>query len=168
MAIFGTKKQEQKEVDYKVDASSANPSIKILNQILEVLGVRLSLVNNFTWDRLAAAGAPLYGDQNGEEETSQTKSKPTLDDLRILMAQAIEAIEKEKFNGPHIERKKEALQAMFFTLKTHYPSIFKKWTKNSNTFKTFSQFKITGRHIKLKRIVLARFKEYFEVTNFLP
>ena len=101
------------------------------------------------WDRLAAHGAPLGAEQAiSAAVTGETLIKTLDDAVRDLNSRPGQS---------NFKRKQEALEALLLAISFHHRSVFE-------TFPDRIRFqvpdKISGRHIKLKRIASAYLAKY--------
>ena len=125
-----------------IEADRANPSMKTVSALLDVLEIGLQFVAADTksdFDQLRALGLPLIGPEEG---ASKSRSS-LLNQLRVVAL--------SDFNA----RELKALAAWLQAMHDHYPSIWvevpmnlKAWAKNQQVSP------------KLRRIALARLSQY--------
>lgn len=134
-----------------IESERGNPSIKTLTAILDVLHMKLECkADEFNWDRFVHHTGLLY-----EQSVGFQKSLLSTKSLINTLIDASENLSKD-FDP----RKKETLESTLLALRIYYPTLFNEIVNKYSLLKKLSEFKITGRHIKFKRIVLERLKDY--------
>ena len=137
-----------------IETGKANPSLRIVQALLETLGVEIDCKPApYHWDLFSAYGAPLTSVKN------QKNIKPTPEGLVTMIRKACFYLTYAK-EEPEKERKKEALEALLLALQTHYPHFFNKNFKRSSLVYHFVPKIFTPRLIKLRRIALSKLGEY--------
>ena len=129
-----------------IEVQNANPSINLLYQILNPLNLEINIEEKeVDWDYLSYFGLPLT--------TAKSKTKYSFS-LEVFLDKIKQAnLACENFNAN--PRKIDALNALLFSLKNHYPNIYKKiGNVKSKKFNLNS-----GRMIKLSRIARSRLGE---------
>lgn len=139
-----------------IERGKSNPTVPVCRRILSALGLEIGIRSTFSWGDLIAHGGPLFSDGKtvrpiGERD-SQTIKKALLESCLRL--------EQDRKDGILDPRKKEAVESVLLAYRLHYPSRYARLEKKSPLIRKFGGFKITGRHIKLKRIALEYMKDY--------
>lgn len=134
-----------------IESGRGNPSVKTLSAILAVLQLRLECKTEvFHWSIFAHHTGLLY-----EEPIPATRQKPTAETLQHTLISAAERLPSER--DPRLL---EVTEAALVTLRLHYPDFYADILRESAALRRIARFEIDGRHIKLKRIALTRFKDY--------
>ena len=136
----------------RIEAGKANPSLRSLEAIFRVLGIRLKArVVKADWDALSALGVPV----------TAGKSVKLIPSPSLLVHQLTLAChELLMTRNPDDERKRECLQATLLAIKLHYPALFEMRFLPKKLFAHFLVDEPTDRTIKLQRIALAALGRY--------
>ena len=137
-----------------IEANKANPSLETIGRLFNVLGLELNIgVKSSDWDTLSALGIPIMA------KTPPKSFKPSSDSLvRNLKTACLELLYKKDIESRG--RKKEVIEATLLAIRDHYPTFFKNKIQSSSLLLKFVPRDITGRHIKLRRLALARISSY--------
>ena len=137
-----------------IEAGRANPSLKTLQKIAQVLHCEIKIDSKPpNWDLLAWHGVPIL------TYTQNFIQTPTSKTLVKVISEACMAVLTHK-SEPDQERKLEALQAVLIALKTHFPKFFEKKLKSVPSITELYPKKLSGRLIRLKRYALQRLCDY--------
>ena len=122
----------------KLEYGLANPSLKTLRQIGDVLGFEITwTAAPIDWSMLVSAGLPLRG-----IPTSNAAVEPTR-----LIAEA-----RRAWFSDTSARERECLTAFFLTVRRHYPSV---WRRRCHGIELPPDMDMS-RMLKLSRLVLRR------------
>jgi hypothetical protein len=100
------------------------------------------------WDTLVASGLPLMAERAGAGPSDPSA-------LPGLIGQACLALEAGEVPEGR-ERCGEALEALLWALRSHFPTAYRRWFAESSTFGALTRREPTGRVIKLSRIARER------------
>lgn len=139
-----------------IESGKSNPTVPVCRKILRALGLEIAIRSTFTWDDLAAHGGPLFS-ASKPIRPAKTRDSRT---LQTTLLEACLQLEGDDKDGTLDPRKKEAVESMLLAYRLHYPSRYARLEKKSPLIRRFGLFRITGRHIKLKRIALEYMREY--------
>lgn len=136
-----------------IESGKSNPSLFLLEKILKTLGLDLKLsTKSADWELLCFWGVPLTS-----EKVKRTSNR---DEFFNELIQACLEIQGQDIHVEGVLRKKEAVQAMLLALQTHWPHYYKLLSK-APVIKAMTPKEVSGRHIKLRRVCLARLGELF-------
>ena len=134
-----------------IEAGIANPSLSILDKILGPLHLFTQVVeSHYDWNILCQLGLPI----NAEEPIKGLEFTPEIliDNIKIGCL---------KLLNTQDSRLQIAMEALILAIKQHYPTLFKKrLEKIPLVCDNFLPTKITGSHIKLRRLALAKIGQY--------
>ncbi len=131
-----------------IEACKANPSLKVLTQLNEVLGLSLDIKEtSFHWDDLSYFSGLLCSKKHFK------KHELTRKNLSLFLRRGVFELKRNQVS----ERILEVFQALLLSIKNHYPKFYK---NHENVYNQALPKRITPRHIKLCRIVLAHIGEY--------
>ncbi|MGZ3804470.1 MAG: helix-turn-helix domain-containing protein [Pseudobdellovibrionaceae bacterium] len=140
-----------------VEAGKANLSQSTLEQILEVLGLKLQVVSvGLDWNKAAQLGVPLMGSPAPSFPSQKKDFINALDDF-------LKSLPMRKEEMLKYPRNWEALTSFLWALETHYLKTFEDLRYSKKAKYILSQnLKIfeAGRLIKLRRIALAYVGEF--------
>lgn len=139
-----------------IENGQANPSLLVLKKLGQTLGFQIEMKPSFDWNNLIAHGGPLFDTRPHFNETL----KPNDVSLKAVLIQACFQIQEDQKNKVLDTRTLIATQSLLLALKINFPTRFKKWIKKNPLLKEFSNFEITGQHIKLKRIATESLRTY--------
>ena len=132
-----------------IEAEHANPSIKTLSAVLDILGQRLTVEASCAdWDALSCCGAPIT------KHKSAANIRPIAEILIRELRKA--AVELSLTEGE--SRKKDAFIALAQALVDGYPSLARSWHLSAPIFSLPKS--LSPRQIKLRRIALQALSEY--------
>ncbi len=130
-----------------IEAGSANPSLSVLMNIFNVLGLDFSFKpQSANWAILTSMGVPLIN-------TSEEKSEIRLDRLGLVIE--LKKACWEIIHRPD-HRKAMALSSYLLVIKNHYDNFWKILEKSIPSINNYISVEINGNLIKLYRIALAR------------
>ena len=135
-----------------IEAGGANPALATLTRILSSLGLELG-VRPFAvdWDALGRLGLPLQQDRVADGHADPAA-------LPALVRHA--AIELATHEEPgRSERRKDALSAMLWALRSHFPTTYGAWFEGCRQVEALTPARPTGRIVKLARIAKQRLSE---------
>lgn len=133
-----------------IEASRANPSLETIKQLLGRLDLRLTLSpSEYDLDKLTRIGVPLMSLKN--------QKKIALSNKLILQEVVRAACFLQETREIH-SREVEAFEAYLLALQIHYPTLYNKACR-SEAVTRFVPHKITGKHIKLRRIAVRSLSE---------
>ena len=138
-----------------IEAEIANPSFNCLKKIFRELGLNMNLnADNNCWDVLASLGLPIT---SKEKNFQIAKSRDNLVHYLKISARSITSGPKQENHS----RKLEAIESLLVALRDHYPTFYQKRIKKVPLIDNLIPDEISGKHIKLRRLVLASIGEYF-------
>ena len=138
----------------RIESGHANPSLQNLEALAKSLGLKFKCEDqSVDWDVLVSYGLPL---QSQLPIKSLTKTQGEL--LKVLSGAC--SLKKQKKTDPELARKKEALIGLLLALKLHYSSIYRKLCQKCPIADRLLPKAINGKHIKLKRLAMARLGTY--------
>ncbi len=134
-----------------IESQRGNPTLEVISKLLKPLGLNLTIQSPPTdWGYLIKYGLPLT-----HERGDSIKSQPW--DLEKFAEQLKLGFAEVLTNQNGSSRKKDALIGLLLAISEYYP----KTTANLGLAPLAQKYKaIDGRHIKLKRIALARVQKY--------
>jgi len=134
-----------------IEAGIANPSIAILDKILGPLHLETQVVETrFNWDILCELGLPISS--NKKIKGVNLTAEILIDNIKIGCL---------NLSSNPDNRLKIAMESLILAIKQHYPTMFKKkLEKITLIYENFVPIKITGSHIKLRRLALAKIGQY--------
>lgn len=131
-----------------IELGKANPSIKVLNRIFNILGIRITYQNIPTnYEKLNMLGLPFMVKNSSTEVTTKEK---LIKELRIAFINYQDSD----------ERTKHVLEATFLALRDHFKEFYNQNFAKMMIINGFDQFTVTGKHIKYRRIILWNFSRY--------
>jgi len=136
-----------------VEAGRANPSWQVLSGLLAPVGLALECRRLAPdWDLLCVLGLPL----SPQRVVNARPSGP------LLLAQLrLAALELEgDVPDPDRARKVEAVQALLFSLRAHFPTFFRGQVEKSPLLCALVPREPSGRIIRLSRVVVGILAEY--------
>ena len=136
-----------------IEGGRGNPSIKTVEKILKPLGLRVDINQDEpNWDLLARCGLPIHA----AHVINLSPSK------KLLLSQLPSALEyiNEHLKTSEDMRKLEAVEALLFTIKHDYPSLYDKNLKQMKFSSKYTPQNPSGRHIKLRRIIRSILSTY--------
>jgi transcriptional regulator with XRE-family HTH domain len=137
-----------------LEAGRANPSMDLLQRVLDVLGLRVEIVPELPdWDALVSLGLPLAARQERQMVRDEEK-------LLKHLRRAVAMNHGEGETQPYEPRLVEALQALLLALRDHYPTLWRRSLARSTSVSAWLPAEIDGRLIKLRRLARARLGEY--------
>lgn len=137
-----------------LEAGRANPSMSVLERILEPLGLGVEVrPEPADWDALAAHGAPLAaeGTWRGRRDGAS---------LAAHVRRAALEVDRMAVGSPDRQRKLECLQALLLALKLHFPGTYRRHLGRSPLVASLLADGPSGRVIKLSRLARATLAEY--------
>lgn len=142
-----------------IESGKANPSLSTLGALLGALELEIAFYpKSADWDLLAECGAPLASSKMSAPSHKRSGNRITGEILvRTLTVTCRELSENPKL--PDRDRKSEAVQALVFAVRSHFPTFFKKRC-SSKWIQSYLPEKPSGRLIKLKRVAAAKLAEY--------
>lgn len=145
-----------------IEAGRTNPTLQTLNQILNVLGCEIQVVEStYNFSHLISLGAPLLkSEESHSKDIIQSQSN-----LICHLKLALRYIERTSKLPKHqteadTHRKVDAVSAMLLVLKLHYSKIYTKYFNEDHFSKALVEQANLGRHIKLYRIAKAQMGTY--------
>lgn len=148
-----------------IEGGRANPSLSTLIAVLGALGLELKAEPRpADWDLLAVCGAPLMvreGAVTGEETYTGTRAPvlPTAERLLSSIRDACREL-RDRPDGEHLERRREAVQALLLALRTHFPTFFREHLAGTELYEEPLSAPITGRTVRLTREAVATLARY--------
>jgi len=137
----------------RIESGKGNPSLATLESLIAALDLELSChERSIDWDELAAFGLPLH-----RREIRHVRK--TRENFFKAMFRACSIFEQER-RLPDFPRKKEALIGILLALKLHYASLYKDLCRRCPMVEQLFHDTIEGKHIKLKRLALAKLGTY--------
>lgn len=131
-----------------IEAGKGNPALETLEALVECLGMCIQMdCSEVNWQALIACGLPLM--PLATEKTSSIKPS-----LRVLVCELRRVIHRNIS-----EREFDAICALLWAIKDHYPTTFASEFKGEG-FGKFSESFGDGRLIKLRRNALAVLGEF--------
>lgn len=133
-----------------LEAGKANPSLETIQKILSSLGSQFDISDKSTnIEMLNKLGLPLLV---SEEIAKDVTVEILVDELKIAF--------KNYDKSEH--RLKTVLESCYLALKSHYKSFFKKYFLKMPVMKEMDNIKITGQHLKFRRIIIGNFARYIK------
>ena len=134
-----------------IEAGKANPTVEVLEKLLNVFGLRFQiLIQPFNGDRASAFGVPLLIN-NISNEVIVNKST-----LKIECRKWLGQMREKTLS----EREEIAVVAFLKGLKDHYPTFYHNEIAAPLFDLIIGKFSNDGRVIKLRRIALANMSRY--------
>jgi transcriptional regulator with XRE-family HTH domain len=137
-----------------LEAGRANPSMSVLERILEPLGLGVEIRSESAdWAALAALGAPFAaeGVWRGRRDGASLAAHVRGGALDIVVADP---------GTPDRERKLECLEALLLALRLHFPTVHQRYFGRSPLVASMLGGTPSGRVIKLSRLARATLAEY--------
>ena len=137
-----------------LEAGRANPSLMLLDRILDALGLHIEIVPDPPdWDALASLGLPLSA---ADPRAVVRDEEALVRHIRRAAAALAEEVVEPGSSARHVE----ALQALLLALRDHYPSLWRRALGRATSVSALMPMEIDGRLIKLRRMARARLGEY--------
>lgn len=141
-----------------IERGLGNPEWNTITALLDALELEPQFISKKPdWELLATLGTPITSAQKTSHKFKNIH--PTADLLLSELKKAAQELQQ----NPHVflsERKTEALQSLLLSIKSHFPTFFKKNIASSPLLMELDPKKITGKMIKLKRIALTKLATY--------
>ncbi|MDB5036673.1 MAG: hypothetical protein JWQ35_201 [Bacteriovoracaceae bacterium] len=138
----------------QIEAGDANPSLKTLQSLGNILGLKIDLkIEEPDWNKLAACGAPLLSIR------SNKFFRPSEERLIHLLRNACIFLSnrRDQLAG---SRELDAVQALLLGIKNHYPSVYRRYFSKSPLVNSFVPMQVSGRIRKLSRIAVERISKF--------
>jgi transcriptional regulator with XRE-family HTH domain len=130
----------------KIEANDVSPNIETLERLARELGLRISIEQELNLNRLVLLGFPIA--------ISKNTVKLELFPSKKLLLSELHCFSRYLLAHPE-ERLQEVFDSMILAIYEGYPSLYKKIKLKFSVIK-----KISGRHIKFKRMILANISNY--------